>query len=101
MGHSYKGRRNPFNATPLVVPAPVLTDTGGGFFDFTFSGTDPDNWGFFVVPNADPASPDDVISGTDREFFEPGLSGQSVYVRGINAGFTAFTTPPSNVVVAS
>jgi hypothetical protein len=75
-----------------------LTNDGIGNALWSWSGPDPDNWGFYNPGEGDPSNFADLEAGSSRSADLSFLSQQAYVIRGVNAAQTEFQTSESNAV---
>lgn len=97
-GHSYKGRRNPFN------PVAPLADYGVVAFDqvnnviivWEWTGGNPPSWGLFQDDGSGPVQVDTVPGDEDNSVYVP-IDGDMYYVVGLDYSGNPYGTPSIEV----
>jgi hypothetical protein len=99
MGHSYKGRRNPFNpvASPPLPAGPTITAYGLPSVTIDYSLADPPQWALYLEPDVAIGSEQDVEDGAARTLIGFFSSGDQIVVIGLSADGLSWVTQSSPV----
>jgi hypothetical protein len=99
MGHSYKGRRNPFNpvATPPLPAGPTIISYAANVTTIIYALPDPPQWGLYQLPNVIVGAEEDIEDGSSRTLISPQFSGDQIVVIGLSADGSSWVTQSSPV----
>jgi hypothetical protein len=78
-----------------------LAIDGSDLATWTWTGVEPNQWAAMLTGDTNIADASVIAPGGTHSGDVSAYSGQSIYVIGVDAGVTMFTTPASNDVVAT
>lgn len=97
MRPSRTGGTVPPGNTTGPLPLVLAVDSGDNA-TWTWSGSDPVNWGFYLSTAVVPGAELETSTGSSRGAFIPALSSLIIVIRGLDSTGLIFVTPASNAV---